>query len=213
MGVRRPSPPPGDPRYKGPPQHRPSPPPPPPGRHFSAAPDPDLSHLDMVVAMNGVDPIGDPLETVQQLIREMAGLQLLQRVTVFQILGDYFCRRCGVEQPPGDCHCGDAPIVDLIRARLLERFQSDREREAAVPFFHSVISALADVHVLSREKVFPLAPLVAPPLVHFVSMQYVNGRPVAGSFVCPDFGGSRATSVPEDVTCPACIAKIPRDQW
>jgi hypothetical protein len=183
---------------------------PPQGRKFSAAPEPDLSHLDLVVSMNGVAPIGQPMETVQRLIREMAGLQLLQRVTVFQILGDYYCRRCGEEQPPGDCQCGDAPIVDLIRARLLEQLRSERERADASPIFHSVISALADIHVLRRESVFPLAPLSTPanPIVHFLSMGYVNGQPVSASFGC-----SRAshdgvsTSVRADVTCPACLAQ------
>lgn len=37
MGVRAPSPPPGAPDYKGPPQVRPAPPPPPPPKRFAAS--------------------------------------------------------------------------------------------------------------------------------------------------------------------------------
>lgn len=43
---------------------------------------------------------------VADFVEYMATMTPEQRVRTFQILGDYFCQTCGVEQPPGDCMCG-----------------------------------------------------------------------------------------------------------
>lgn len=63
----------------------------------------------LTIAANGDEPLGEPAENaVDALMEAMNNLSPAQRVTIFQILHDYFCWRCGIEQPPGDCQCGKA---------------------------------------------------------------------------------------------------------
>ena len=43
--------------------------------------------------------IGDLIDVMEKMPKGA-------RIMVFAVLGDFFCRRCGIEQPPGDCQCG-----------------------------------------------------------------------------------------------------------
>ena len=58
------------------------------------------------IAMNGGDPLGDEAQNALEVLLEaMKPLSDYQRQTVYEVLGDFYCRRCGREQPPGDCQC------------------------------------------------------------------------------------------------------------
>lgn len=69
------------------------------------------------VSLNGRESLGDAQDTVELLLEQMDKLNQNQRITVFQILGDFFCPRCGVEQPKGDCQC-DKPRFEEYRAAM-----------------------------------------------------------------------------------------------
>jgi hypothetical protein len=63
--------------------------------------------LKDAAAINGNDMPDEACDAVQALIDVMESISQDQRITCFEMLGDYFCTRCGIEQPLGDCQCGD----------------------------------------------------------------------------------------------------------
>jgi len=66
-----------------------------------------LSIADTIEA-NGDEPLGDEAQdALDTLVEAMKPLTDYQRQTVYEVLGDFYCRRCGREQPPGDCQCHD----------------------------------------------------------------------------------------------------------
>jgi hypothetical protein len=44
-------------------------------------------------------------DAVGNLIDMMKKMHPDARIMVFAALDDFFCRRCGIEQPEGDCQC------------------------------------------------------------------------------------------------------------
>jgi hypothetical protein len=65
----------------------------------------NISLHDMATR-NGDDMPENACDAVQALIDAMDSLSPYQRITCYDMLSDYFCTRCGIEQPPGDCQCG-----------------------------------------------------------------------------------------------------------
>jgi len=44
-------------------------------------------------------------KVVLSLVEWLGTLSADQRATCFQVLVDFYCPRCGIEQPEGDCQC------------------------------------------------------------------------------------------------------------
>lgn len=62
--------------------------------------------VEHVMELNGNEPFSDEQSSaLDALMERMNAMTAEQRVVVFQILGDFFCDGCGIEQPPGDCQC------------------------------------------------------------------------------------------------------------
>jgi len=62
--------------------------------------------INATLAMTSGGPISVAAESVIDTFREaMAGMTQRERVVAFQVLGDFYCQRCGVDQPYGDCQC------------------------------------------------------------------------------------------------------------
>jgi hypothetical protein len=81
-----------------PPTNQVKPPPPP------APPRPVLTNFGAAVIALEIGPAG--VRALRDVLEFMQRLTPDQRVTVQQAISDYFCPRCGIEQPEGDCHCG-----------------------------------------------------------------------------------------------------------
>lgn len=58
------------------------------------------------MAMNGVDLSDEDTAIVDAFLQRIGKLTQDQRLTIFDMFSDFFCPRCGIEQPPGDCQCG-----------------------------------------------------------------------------------------------------------
>jgi hypothetical protein len=63
-------------------------------------------NLQTIADANGYEVGSDVSETAARLIQQMEKLTQQDRLGVFMMLDDFYCRRCGVDQPPGDCQCG-----------------------------------------------------------------------------------------------------------
>ena len=61
------------------------------------------------IRANGDDLPDDAYDAMNALRVRMDTLTNRQRVVIFQVLTDFFCQRCGVDQPPGDCRCDGVP--------------------------------------------------------------------------------------------------------
>src|SRR5690606_33301880 len=62
--------------------------------------------INGTLTASGREPISDEAEQAADTMREaMERMTSRERVVAFQVLTDYFCPHCGIEQPPGDCQC------------------------------------------------------------------------------------------------------------
>lgn len=66
--------------------------------------------IEAISAVNGSSLSEDGARTISQLLDLMGRLSQAQREAAFQVLCDYYCPNCGVEQPLGDCQCIDEAI-------------------------------------------------------------------------------------------------------
>lgn len=76
---------------------------------------------DVVMGLNGEDSFSDDgADAVETLKEQMEAMTQRQRVVVFQVLCDFYCPRCGVDQPEGDCQCGaDATSPDVLEMKAM----------------------------------------------------------------------------------------------
>lgn len=58
-----------------------------------------------IMAANGISMPDDDFDAIELLRSHMESMTPTQRVGVFQVLTDFFCPRCGIDQPYGDCQC------------------------------------------------------------------------------------------------------------
>lgn len=52
------------------------------------------------------EALSEAAEDAIDAMREaMERMTQRERVVSFQVLGDFYCHRCGIDQPEGDCQC------------------------------------------------------------------------------------------------------------
>lgn len=72
------------------------------------------------LALTGDDLTDEAQDALDALLEAMNSLTLRQRCCVYNVLSDFFCLGCGIDQPPGDCQCRSSAQAVFHRCVRME---------------------------------------------------------------------------------------------